>query len=138
MGLDTVVGPNKGMQKFPDFGWNKGIFPLFTQFPYFKNFLKSVLRKVKNYSKISVWQSKLFIFNQVKTVSLPNKKVFSSNDQEYRINESKSDCIRDICGPNKGYFGIPLFQKFSDLHLNKGKIPLFVFPYLDLPLYSVL
>ena len=34
----TVVGPNKGMLKFCQNGSNKGIFPLFAQFPYFKNF----------------------------------------------------------------------------------------------------
>ena len=32
---------------------------------------------------------------------------------------------------NKGNFGIPLFDEFSNFDLNKGKIPLFVFPYLD-------
>ena len=38
-------------------------------------------------------------------------------------------------GSNKGISDI---SKFSNLYLNKGKIPLFVFPYLDLPLYKKL
>ena len=34
----TVVGPNKGIIKVFENESNKGIFPLFAQFPYFKNF----------------------------------------------------------------------------------------------------
>ena len=43
--------------------------------------------------------------------------------------------IREI-GTNKGILGIPLFVKIPDFVSNKGKLPLFVFPYLDPPLYK--
>ena len=38
--VSTVVGPNKGITKVFENGSNKGIFPLFAQLPYFKNFHK--------------------------------------------------------------------------------------------------
>ena len=40
--------------------------------------------------------------------------------------------------PNKGNLDIPLFEKILNFDANKEKIPLFVFPCLDSPLYKVL
>ena len=40
--------------------------------------------------------------------------------------------------PNKGNLDIPLFVKFLNFDANKGKFPLFVFPYLDSPLYKTI
>ena len=45
--LSTVVTPNKGTPKFSEIGSNKGIFPLFGQFPYLKNFPEIPEKKTK-------------------------------------------------------------------------------------------
>ena len=39
--------PNKGTPKFSEIGSNKGIFPLFKQFPYLKNFPEILEEKTK-------------------------------------------------------------------------------------------
>ena len=49
----TVVGPNKGITKVSENGSNKGIFPLFARFPYFKNFHKMSAKTFKNYEIIT-------------------------------------------------------------------------------------
>ena len=42
-----MCSPNKGTLKFCEIRSNKGIFPLFTRFPYLKNFSKNVAKSQK-------------------------------------------------------------------------------------------
>ena len=49
-----VVGPNKGITKVSENGSNKGIFSLFAQFPYFKNFQRISTETPKVYQKATL------------------------------------------------------------------------------------
>ena len=57
-----MVGPNKGMLKFCQNESNKGIFPLFAQFPYFKNLLENCWESKNFIKKYAIWVKILRVY----------------------------------------------------------------------------